>query len=105
MKILQICSASSVGGGERHVADLSNSLVQRGHEVFVAVRPESPLISMLSEIDPERVFAAPMRNAAGLISASRIANFAVHNRVDVLHAHLARDYPIGALVSRLSGIP
>jgi len=39
MRILQISSASSFGGGERYLVDLSNALLERGHELFVALRP------------------------------------------------------------------
>ncbi|MEO7539995.1 MAG: glycosyltransferase family 4 protein [Pyrinomonadaceae bacterium] len=105
MRILQICSASSIGGGERHIADLSNSLADRGHEVLFAVRPDSPFVSLLTNVDRANVCRAEMRNAVGLISASKIAGFARRNHVDIIHAHIARDYPIAALASRLSGIP
>lgn len=105
MKILQICSASSIGGGERHVSDLSNALAKRGHQVYVAVRPGSPMVSMLREIGPENLLEVEMRNAAGVISASRIARFAAETGADAIHAHLGRDYPIAAVASRLSGVP
>ena len=39
MRILQICSARQIGGGERHLADLANGLTRRGHDVFAALNP------------------------------------------------------------------
>src|SRR5690606_27232423 len=39
LRILQISSARTFGGGERHFADLSRALQERGHKVFAAVRP------------------------------------------------------------------
>ncbi len=35
MKILQVCSASEMGGGEVHVADLVRGLSGRGHAVYL----------------------------------------------------------------------
>ena len=40
LKILQISSAQAFGGGERHLADLANSLAARGHEVHAVLHPE-----------------------------------------------------------------
>ena len=37
MRILQICSAREIGGGERHLADLANSLSRREHDVYAAL--------------------------------------------------------------------
>ena len=48
LRILQISSAQSLGGGERHLADLANGLARRGHDVYVALRPNSPLIQELA---------------------------------------------------------
>jgi glycosyltransferase involved in cell wall biosynthesis len=105
MKILQICSAKLVGGGETHLADLSAALAERGHELFFALRPNSPVPSILHDVSTSHIVNAGMVNAADIASAFRIARFARRNRVDILHAHIARDYPIAAAASMFSGIP
>ncbi|MGH9762246.1 MAG: glycosyltransferase family 4 protein, partial [Blastocatellia bacterium] len=50
MKILQVCSASEMGGGEVHVAGLVRSLAGRGHALYLAVRPNSPLREPLAGV-------------------------------------------------------
>src|ERR1700674_2826099 len=50
MRILQICSARTLGGGERHLADLANGLARRGHEVYPALVPNSALQNELAEL-------------------------------------------------------
>jgi hypothetical protein len=55
MRVLQVCSARSIGGGERHVIDLSNQLTIRGHEVFLALVAESPLVSQLEQVPSDRI--------------------------------------------------
>jgi glycosyltransferase involved in cell wall biosynthesis len=105
MKILELCSASAIGGGERHLADLSNSLAERGHDVFFGLRPYSQLRELLRSIPIENISTFGMRNSLDIPSAVAIARFAGEIKVDLIHAHLGRDYPLAALASRLSGVP
>ncbi len=105
MRILQISSASSIGGGERHVVDLSNSLAERGHDVYFALQPSSPMRVLLVQYADEHFCISKMRNAADIVSASEIGKFARRIGADIIHAHIARDYVIAAEASRVSGVP
>lgn len=100
MKILQINSARTLGGGERHFSDLSNALAARGHEVFAALRPGSPLREKLTNIPEANVFELPLRNAIDLPTARRLARLMREHEIEIVHAHLARDYPVAALAAR-----
>jgi len=99
MRILQISSASSIGGGERYVVDLSNALVAKGHELFAAVRPNSPLIAHL-HIPKHNIKTIPLRNALDPQSARALARIVKDQRIDVVHAHMARDYSLAAYAVR-----
>ena len=99
MKILQISSATSFAGGERHVVDLTNALASRGHELYAAVRANSPLISHL-RIPSENIETLPLRNALDAQSAHKLSRILVHHRIDVVHAHMARDYSVAAYAVR-----
>ena len=105
MRILQISSARSIGGGERHLVDLSNGLSKRSHDVFAAVVPGSPLMAELSSLPPENITTLPLRNALDISSAVRISRFVRSNKIELIHAHLARDYPIAAAAARLARVP
>ena len=100
MKILQICSARQLGGGERHLADLANALARRGHDVFVAVTPSSPLPAELSAVPKNNIVELRMRNSLNVPSALKLARFAREHQIEIIHAHVARDYPLAAFVSR-----
>ena len=100
MRILQISSAQSLGGGERHLIDLSNGLAQRGHEIYLATRPESPLIAKLQEVPGERVATLPLRNLLDAPSARSLAKLVRQQGIQVVHAHMARDYPLAAYAVR-----
>ena len=99
MNILQISSASSFGGGERYVADLTNALSARGHELYVAVRPNSPLLRHL-RLPPERILSLPLRNALDVQSAHELDRFVRRRRIDIVHAHMARDYSLASYAAR-----
>jgi glycosyltransferase involved in cell wall biosynthesis len=99
MRVLQLCSAREIGGGERHLADLANALANRGHEVFAALSPASPLREKLSALPPPNIIELPMRNALNLASAMKLSRYVRENTIQVVHAHVARDYPLAALAT------
>jgi len=99
LKILQISSASSFGGGERYVADLTNALVERGHELYVAVRPHSPLPRHL-QLSPDRIVTLRLRNALDVQSAHALDRFVRRNEIEIVHAHMARDYSLASYAAR-----
>jgi glycosyltransferase involved in cell wall biosynthesis len=102
MKILQICSARQLGGGEKHLADLANGLARRGHEVFAALIPSSPLTAELSSLPRLNIVELPMRNSLDVTSALKLSRFVRRHQIDIVHAHVARDYPLAALAARHS---
>jgi len=99
LKILQISSASTFGGGERYVVDLTNALQSRGHDLYVVVRPNSPLPTYL-EIPKDRIKKVPLRNALDAPSARELDRLVKENQIDVVHAHMARDYSLAAYATR-----
>jgi glycosyltransferase involved in cell wall biosynthesis len=99
MKILQVCSASEMGGGEVHVADLVRGLSDRGHAVYLAVRPNSPLRGPLSGVIASW-HEMSLRNSLDLQSARAIADLVNQHNIDIVHAHVGRDYLVAALACR-----
>ncbi len=102
---MQICSARQIGGGEKHLADLSNALQGRGHEIFFALAPDSPVEKLLENVESKNVLLTKMRNALDVFAARRIARFVAQNNIEIIHAHIARDYPIAALAAKISRKP
>ncbi len=103
MKVLHLSSARTYGGGERHFADLSNALSERGHDVYAALSHASPLQAKLARLHGSHVITLPLRNALDLGSAIRLARFIRERRIEIVHAHLARDYPLAAYAARRAG--
>ncbi|HEV7681983.1 MAG TPA: glycosyltransferase family 4 protein [Pyrinomonadaceae bacterium] len=100
MRILQISSAQSLGGGERHLADLAAGLARRGHEVYVALRPNSPLVAELNGVASGNILTLPLRNSLDARSAQALSRFVRRNKIQIVHAHMARDYPLAAYAAR-----
>ena len=99
LRILHISSAHTFGGGERYLADLVNTLAARGHDLFVAVRRRSPLNDKL-ELPSENVIELPLRNALDAKSAGALAKLTRDRQIEIVHAHMARDYPLAAYAVR-----
>jgi glycosyltransferase involved in cell wall biosynthesis len=97
VRILQITSARALGGGETHFVDLATGLYRRGHEVHVALATGSPVREALLATIPERnLIALPLRNALDVPSARRLAGILRERKIELVHAHMARDYPLAA---------
>src|SRR5437868_1464168 len=99
MKILQICSASELGGGEVHVADLVHALASRGHAVYMAVRPNSPLRAPLAGVIASW-HELPLKNSLDVYSSRAIADLIDRHGINIVHAHVGRDYLVAAMAYR-----
>ena len=97
MRILHISSARSLGGGERHLADLVRALSRREHEVYAALPANSPLRNELKHLPAANIFTLRLRNALDVRSALELARVVREHRIEIVHAHVARDYPVAAL--------
>lgn len=99
---MQISSAKTFGGGERHLIDLCRGLRARGHEIFIVVRPSCEWSEKFDFVPPENIFHASIRNSFGIFSAKKIANFANKNNIEIIHAHVGRDYIPASISCRIS---
>lgn len=92
MRILQISSAKTFGGGEKHLVDLTKGLTKNGHELFLAVAADSPVLEKFSDLPQERVLSVRIKNALDALAARKIAKFIRQNDIEIVHAHAAKDY-------------
>ena len=94
MRVLQVSSARTLGGGETHVIELTAKLRELGHDVVVAGKRAGPL-------HPD--IALPFLNSADFVTALRLRSVLRKNHFDVVHAHVARDYTL--VLAAAWGIP
>lgn len=103
VRILHISSAKEFGGGERHLVDLCRELHARDHQVFVALRPTNKWQDRLDFLPIENILHVSIRNSFGMFSAKRIARFIEKREIQIVHAHVARDYLTASIASRSGG--
>lgn len=100
MRILQINSAKEWGGGEVHTLTLCKELIVVGHQVVLACRKESAIDKQAKKLGV-KTLNLPLSSAVDLFSAYKLAQFCKRNSIDIVHAHLGRDYWIVYLTKRL----
>ncbi len=100
MKILQVCSVTTFGGGERHLADLSRALADLGHEIYAASVIGSPIWTELSFLPSANMLPLSRRNYLNRVLA--LARFLRVNNIEIVHAHAARDYHLATLAGRIA---
>ena len=101
MRILQISSAKSYHKSGKPFVELCRGLNERGHEVFVALGKESDFGEKFDFLPASNLSKVSLRNSLDVLSARKIAGFLRENKIDLVHAHLARDYPPVSLAVRL----
>ena len=64
------------------------------------MRPHSPIISELTNLPKQNIVELPLRNALDAGNASRLASLVKKHEIEIVHAHMARDYPLAAYAAR-----
>ena len=63
------------------------------------MRPGSPLPRHL-QLSSEKILTLPLRNALDVQSARELEKFVGRKKIDVVHAHMARDYSLASYAAR-----
>lgn len=91
MRILHLNSANGWAGGEVHVFLLCQQLIKAEHTVILACRPNSE-INQRFRNEKMAVFNLSLKGAGDMYSAYRLAAYCKENNIEIIHAHLGRDY-------------
>jgi glycosyltransferase involved in cell wall biosynthesis len=97
MKILHINSSDNWGGGEVYTINLCERLRRKGHDVTLACRSGSAIKKTASE-KGFKLLELPLRGSADFISAFKLSIYCKKHSINIIHAHLARDYWIAGYV-------
>ena len=95
MRLLHINSAKNWGGGEAHTHIVCRGLKEQGFDVVLACREKSAIKDAF-EKDGIKTIQLRLRNALDLGSAYAMARFCRQNNINIIHAHLGRDYWLAA---------
>lgn len=84
--------------------DLLRELNARGHEVYVALRPTNEWQERLDFLPDGRILHVSIRNSFGMFSVRRIVTFVYNQGIEIIHAHVARDYLAANAAARAAGV-
>jgi len=111
-KVLLIDHAPFFGGSESFLLDLLTTLDRQTYTPIIVTDPCSPILDRLrASGDPVLTTPFPQINRSPffawrlLRSGWQLAQLAQNARADLMHTFTARTHLIGAVASRLSGIP
>jgi glycosyltransferase involved in cell wall biosynthesis len=91
VRVLHLTHQGDEGGSTNSITWLSRGLAQRGHEVWLACRPES-LIARRFASGPVRVVPARLPRGAGLLAESvRWRSWIARHSIDVVNAQASLD--------------
>ena len=101
MKILQVISGREINGALTYCKYLSEMLASRGHEVTILCREDGWLEE--TGVKGVRFINCEMNRKPS--DVGRIANWARHEGIDVVHTHMSRAHAFGVLLKMTAGIP
>ncbi len=102
LKILQIVSGRDVNGAVVHCGLLSHRLAKSGHDITVAVRPNSWFPTRFAS-DEISIVCSPLKRRMGEIY--RMAAFVRKNNFDLIHTHMSSAHSFGIILKWLTGVP
>lgn len=104
LNVLQIVSSSATSGAEKHVFNLSERLIQRGHRVDVICPVGGWLPKELRE-SGITVHESDMKGRGWLQTVGLSMRLMRERKIDVVHSHLTRATYFGAVSGMLRGVP
>jgi glycosyltransferase involved in cell wall biosynthesis len=104
LRVLHLYSSISDGGGAVSVSQTLTALSERGHSCHLSCRPDARILTRLNGTGCI-AHVLPLRNALDIRSLFKLRRLIRDHRVNLIHAHNGRDYPMAVLVSTMAGIP
>lgn len=106
MNVLELCLSPAMGGLELYVYRCSHALsnLQEGKNTITAViSPNSPLIERYRNTPIIKThFISPTRNYLPLITAKKLAKIINSERIDAIHIHWGKDFPVAVFAKMFS---
>lgn len=119
MRILFLCNSTKWGGAERYVQAVANALEERGHAVFAAVPPGSPLHASLEacpaitvmplDLGPKLARRSAIELATRWPAYTRVLRRSLHEwrhglGIDVLHVQFKKEQLLATRAARRLGM-
>lgn len=100
LSILQINSSKTWAGGETHLKDLIKGLLEREHNIYLAVRSQIANEFVDMNINLE---VLPLKNSIDFYSIFKLVKVIKNNDIDIIHVHNGKDYWLAVLARHFAG--
>ena len=103
-RVLQINSARTWRGGEQQTLWLCQGLQRRGHQIFLACQPDSPLMERALRVGLS-VNPVAMRGEWDVMAVRKLVRLIRRQAIEVVHFHTAHAHTLGLLAAQRAGVP
>jgi len=103
-RVLQINSARTWRGGEQQTLWLCQGLQRRGHKIFLACQPNSPLMERALRAGLS-VNPVAMRGEWDVMAVRKLVRLIRRQAIEVVHFHTAHAHTLGLLAAQWAGVP
>lgn len=104
LRVLQVISSSATSGAEKHVLQLSQLLIQKGHDVEIVCPPGGWLGDQCRR-HGITVFESDMKGPGWFRTTGLVMRRMRETRADVVHTHLTRATYFGAVAGAMTRRP
>jgi len=105
MNILHLDEQNGWRGGEQQASWLIQGCVQKGHRVWIAGRKDSPFLTAdHGGVELERL-SAPFLTELDPVTIFKVAQLALRENIDIIHAHTSHSHMIACLARLLARRP
>lgn len=104
MTIIQVMHSHTIGGVERHVVSLGESLVERGHQVYLAC-PNRGWMWDAVQGTKVKPYHLAMDGLLDVTSVGRLGRLVRLTHADIIHSHMTRGSYYAVKAGRRAGIP
>lgn len=105
MKVIELCTSKGQGGLELYAWQVSNWLVENGHQCHAVVRPGSFIAGRMIESSISTTEIKQVFRQFPTLAARKLARLIEQEQADILHVHWNKDLILAALAKRFSRHP
>lgn len=105
MNVIHLDEQTGWRGGEQQASWLIQGTVKKGHQVWICGKPDSPFMTAdHGGAEIQRV-PLPFWSEIDLVTAFKVAQLALQEDIDIIHAHTSHTHMIACLAGRLARRP
>lgn len=103
LRVLHVIGGGEFGGAERHILNLAAAIDPNQVEVIVCCLFADPFVKLAREAGI-RAHSIPMRHKLDFGIVTKLRDYIVTEKIDIVHTHGVRANLVGRLAARMAGV-